>query len=480
MTDDGFRSASATPPRGPGRAPGRRRRGAGAAAFLALALLLSVVPAGGSAGEPSCPTTDVFPSAARIETLPNGLKIVAVPLPSPNVIAYVTIVRAGSAREIEPASTGLAGLVARMMSSGTATTPRPAYHDALARIGAATRSRVDDDSAIFSVVFAGRENLEAVVRTEADRFINPAFAEGAFRTEAAVVEAEAAAADADPGQRLMLALRGAAFDRHGYKRLPLVSPREIAGLAGRYQEGLLFEKRAYAPDNAILLVAGDFDPAPLAGFVRRYYGAWQMSGYDLRTPAEPPQEQARRVHVEGPADAPARIAIGWHGPAFSDATPDKAALDLAAELLFAPGSPLFERLVVKERTCRALAALAPATRDPSLFVVSALTARAGDLPAVEAEILREIERAKADRPAAARLDEAKSRLRNGLARALESTDAAAALLAGYLSLTGDPGAPNKLVDLYDRITAKDVQDAVRKYLRASNSTTVTLGGGGTN
>jgi zinc protease len=475
MTDDGLRSASAVPRIGPGRIELRKRRAGGVslAKIISLALCL-----GWGLAAPAPRESGVFPYAPKVETLENGLRIVSVSLPHPNVIAYSTIVRSGSRNEIEPGKSGFARLFTRLMSEGTKQVPKAAYDEFLTRLGARTNATAADDFTCFDVVFAGRDNLEKVVRTEADRFINPAYTEDSLKTGAAVIEGEYNAGAADPQQRLIEALRDTAFDRHSYKHTVRGDLKDIRDLPNQYGYSLLYKKRFYAPDNTIILAAGDFDPAALAALVRKYYGAWEKSNFDLRTPVEPPQDKARRARVDWPAPALARIAVGYHGPAFSDTAADKAALDLLAELFFGPASPLYQKLVDRDRTCLSLAADFPDTRDPSLLVISAAVNSDPDLPAVEAEILKEIERAKAEPVPLPRLADVKSRRKYGLARALETTEGVAGTLAFYLNLTGDPGTVKRLFDICDKITARDIQDAARKYFKPSNSTTVTLSGGG--
>ena len=442
---------------------------------IVLGLLLGVAitarpqPAGG-------PATAVFPYVVRIETLENGLKIVSVPLDNPNIVAYYSIVRSGSRNEVEPGKSGFAHFFEHMMFKGTKQVPKAAYDEFLSRLGAGTNGYTTDDFTCYFVVFAGRENLEKVVRTEADRFINLAYTEDMLRTEASVIEGEYYASASDPGRHLFETLRDAAYEKHSYKHATLGFLKDIQDMPNQYEYSLLYKKRFYAPDNTILLVAGDYDPGQLTAFVKKYYGGWQKSNYDLVTPVEPPQAQARRASVAWPSRTLARLALGYHGPAFSDTALDKAALDLLAEVSFAPASPLTQKLVNVEQKCQSLSADFADARDPSLLVISAVVKNDADLPGVEAEILKELERAKVEPAPNAKLADIKSRLRYAMARSLETTDGVAGALAFYLNLTGDPGTLNRLFDLYEKVAPRDIQDAARKYFKPSNRTAVTLTG----
>jgi zinc protease len=426
---------------------------------------------------PVAPAAAVFPYNARIETLENGLKIVSVPLDNPNIISYYTIVRSGSRNEVEPGKSGFAHFFEHMMFKGTKQVPKAAYDEFLSRLGAGTNGYTTDDFTCYYVVFAGRENLEKVVRTEADRFINLTYTEDMIKTEAPVIEGEYYASASNPDRRLFETLRDTATEKHSYKHTTLGFLKDIQDMPNQYEYSLLYKKRFYAPDNTILLVAGDYDHAQLAAFVKKYYAGWQKSNYDLVTPVEPPQTQAKRGAVVWPSRTLARLALGYHGPAFSDTAIDKAALDLLAEVSFGPASPLYQKLVNVDQTCQSLSASFADTRDPSLLVVSAVVKNDADLPGVEAEILKELERAKTEPPPNGRLADIKSHLKYALARSLETTDGIAGTLAFILNLTGDPGTLNRLFDLYAKVTPRDIQDAARKYFKPSNGTVVTLTGG---
>ena len=435
-----------------------------------LAFLALVIPARAS-------SANVFPFPAKIDQLDNGLKIVSVPLGNPDIIAFYTIVRSGSRNEIEPGKSGFAHFFEHMMFKGTRQVPKAAYDELLTRLGAGTNGFTTDDYTCYYLVFAGRENLEKVVKTEADRFINLYYTEDMIRTEASVIEGEYNTSAANPGRRLIELLRDTAFTAHPYKHTTLGFLKDIQDMPNQFEYSQLYKKRFYAPDNTILLVAGDFNPARLKALVQKYYGGWEKSNYTLATPVEPPQAEARRAHYSWPSRTLPRLAIGFHGPAYSDEAVDKAALNLLAEIAFSPFSPLYQRLVNKEQKCLSLGASFADTRDPSLLIFNAVVKSAADLPYVEKEILKELERLKAELISPDILADVKSSLRYSMAAAMGTTDGVAGALAFYINLAGDPGTLNKLFDLYDRVSPQSVQNAARKFFRTANSTTVTLAPG---
>ncbi len=438
-------------------------------AFLALLLFLSL---------PSLLLgSKVFPYDYKVEVLENGLKVVSIPLDNPHIISHYVIVRSGSRNEVEPGKSGFAHFFEHMMFKGTQTMPQEAYDDFLTRLGAGTNGYTTDDYTCYFVVFAGRENLEEVVRTEADRFINLYYDEEMLKTEAPVIEGEYYASVSNPSRRLFETLRDTAFEKHSYKHTTLGYLRDILDMPNQFEYSQLFKKRFYAPDNTVVLVAGDFDHDHLMEYVRKSYSGWEPSRYMLVTPEEPPQTGQKRGHYEWPSRTLARLAIGFHGPAYSEEKIDKAALDLLAEAGFSSSSPLYQRLVIEEQKCVTLNASFADRRDPYLLVFNAIVRSDEDLGYVEKEIFNELERLKKELLPEELLQDIKSNMKYSFAHALGTTDGIAGILAHYINLTTDPGTVNKLFGLYEKVTPKDIQDMCQKYFVKATSTVVTLSGG---
>ncbi len=422
-------------------------------------------------------SSDIFPYSYKIEELGNGLKVVSLPLPNPNIISYYTIVRSGSRNEVEPGRSGFAHFFEHMMFKGTKKVPRAAYDDFLTKLGAGTNGYTTNDYTCYFVVFAGRENLEKVVETEADRFINLYYDEEILKTEAPVIEGEYYASVSNPDRRLAEILRDTAFEKHSYKHTTLGYLKDILDMPNQFEYSQLYKKRFYAPDNSILLVAGDYDHNQLMEYVRKYYSSWERSNYTLVTPEEPPQAEAKRVHYEWPAQTLPRLAIAFHGPAYSDEKIDKPALDLLAEIAFSPSSPLYQKLVIEEQKCLTLNANFSDQRDPYLLTFTSIIKKDEDPPYVEEEIFKELERLKTEPVFPETLAEVKSNLRYSLADELGTTDGVAGTLAFYINLATEPGTLNKLFSLYEKVTPADIQAVAEKYFIKTNSTVATLSGG---
>jgi zinc protease len=431
-----------------------------------LTLLLSIPSALHSA--------EVFPYDYKIEELENGLKIISIPLDNPHIISYYTIVRSGSRNEIEPGKSGFAHFFEHIMFKGTKDVPREKYDDFLTRLGAGTNGYTSDDYTYYFVVFAGQENLENVVKTEADRFINIYYDEEMIKSEAPVIEGEYYASVSNPSRRLYETLRDTAFDLHSYKHTTLGYLEDILDMPNQFEYSQLYQKRFYAPDNSILLVVGDFDQNKLMEYVRKYYGPWEKSNYTLVPPEEKAQTKQRRARYDWPSPTLPRLSIGFHGPAFSDEVIDMAAMDLLAAVAFSSSSAFYQKLVIEEQKCESFSTSFSDHRDPFLLIFNATVKQENDLPDIEQEIFKELDRLKNEPVDAETLAKVKSNLKYSFADSLGTTDGIAGSLVYYINLTGNPDTVNKVFDLYEKITPEDIQEKTRKYFQITNSTVVTL------
>jgi len=419
-------------------------------------------------------SSDIFPYDYQIEKLENGLILVSVPLENSNIISYCTLVRSGPRNETEPGKSGFAHLFEHMMFKGTKNISRKEYDDFLAEIGAETNAYTSDDYTCYLVLFADRENLEKVVKIEADRFINLYYSQEMLKTEAAVIERKYDSSISNPKRCLVQTLRNTAFEKHPYKHTPLGYLQDIQSMPNQFEYSQIYKKRFYAPDNTILLVVGDYNHLVLSEFIKKYYCDWEPSNYKFKIPEEPLQKKEKFIHYKWPGPTIPRIAIAFHGPAFSDEEIDKAALDLLAEIGFSKSSPLYQRLVIEEQKCFSINTDFPDRRDPYLLIFNALVQKEEDIPYVKDEIFKELEYYKNELVPEDKLLDVKSNLKYSMARQLGSIDSAAGLLAFYLNLTADPNSINKLFDLYQKITPQDIQKMAQKYFIRTQCTEVTL------
>src|SRR5262249_30769839 len=152
---------------------------------------------------------------------------------------------------------------------------------------------------------------------------------------------------------------------------------------------------------------------------------WKHGNHVPAIPSEPPQDGPRAAMVEWSSPTLPWIAIAFRGPAYSDETKGKAALDLLSPIAFGPNSDLYERLVLKEQKVDSLSADFGNHPDPELFTVYARIKDPKDVDYVRDQILSAFKRFTEEPVDQAKLDSTRSRLRYNFALRLNSSAAIA-------------------------------------------------------
>lgn len=411
----------------------------------------------------------IIPYPTHATTLANGLRLVVVPMPSNGLVSYWSIVRTGSRDEYEPGRSGFAHFFEHMMFRGTERYAADVYQRILTRIGADANAFTTDDLTAYHVSMTAAD-LAQVVELEADRFMNLAYAEDAFRTEAGAVYGEYRKGRTDPLFMLYEALVESAFVEHTYGHTTMGYEADIRAMPDMYDYSRTFFDRYYRPENTIVLVAGDVDPDAVAALVERHYADWQPGYVAPDVPAEPPQIEPRRVDVEYDGRTLPIVWAAYKIDAFDPEDTTRVAADLLAELAFGETSPAYRQLVIEEQAVEFLDAATNMNRDPSLLDVYARIKDAGDVERVLGVIDSAVAAFRETPPAEARLDDLKSRLRYDFLMGLDTPDAVAGTLARPLAISGGLDDLEALYRAYAGITPADVRRAAQRYLDPARRT----------
>ncbi len=417
----------------------------------------------------------VFPYPCQKETLPNGLTVLMVRVPSPGLIAYYTIVRTGSRDEVEHGKSGFAHFFEHMMFRGTKRHPGPVYDRIVTGMGADANAFTTDDFTAYHLQFA-KEDLEKVIDIESDRFQNLDYGEAAFQTEAGAVYGEYRKGVTDPFFLLEERLRGLAYDAHTYKHTTMGFEADIKAMPHAYEYSRAFFHRFYRPENVVLLIVGDVDPKATMDLVTKYYGPWKPGYQAPAIPREPEQTKERSGQVKYPGQTLPVLTIAYKGEAFDPSNRDYVAALLLGDLAFGRNSDIYKKLVVQEQKVEFIAADIPLNRDLPLFQIVAMVKKAGDLDSVRDEVYRTLEEFKAKPVAAERLKQVKQRNKYAFLMELDSAGGVAAALARLVAITGGIEAVDELYAAFDRLTPSDVQEATKKYFDARRRTVMVLRG----
>ena len=419
----------------------------------------------------------IFPYDSRVEVLSNGLTIIMIPMESPGLVAYYSIVRTGSRDEVEPGKSGFAHFFEHMMFRGTKTYPGPVYDSLITSIGASTNAYTTDDYTAYHLNFA-REDLEMVVRLESDRFQNLSYERSAFQTEAGAVYGEYRKNITNPGMLLYETMQNLAYDVHTYKHTVIGFEKDVKAMPEAYDYSLSFFRRFYRPDNVVLMVVGDIDTEATLALLQKYYGSWEP-GYEAPlVTQEPPQKGERTGAVSYPGKTLPILNLGYKGAAFDPGDRPYVAALLLSDLAFGETSEIYRKLYIKEQAVEDLSSYVPMNRDRPLFEISATVKREQDIPMVQEAIEQTLQRFQEDPVDAATLDNVKRRNKYAFLMNLDTPNKVAGGLARLVAVAGNIEVVDRLYAAMDDVTPEDILASARAFYTPERRTVVVLKGAG--
>jgi zinc protease len=435
-------------------------------ALLSLFCLTAAVPA-------QQKETKLFPYNYTIDDLENGLRLVTVPTDFPNMVALYIVVQTGSRNEVEPGKSGYAHLFEHIMFRGSETYTPEQRDLILKRAGAESNATTNSDRTTYYETFS-KEDLDPVMKLEADRFQRLKYPEPAYKTESLAVLGEYNKNSADPTEKVDEVLHETAFTKHTYIHTTMGFLKDIQDMPNQYNYSLQFYNRFYRPEYTTIILVGDVAREQTLALTKKYFGEWKHGSYVPDIPAEPPQTAPRTATVDWNSPTLPWIAIAFRAPAYSDEKKDKAALDLLLPIAFGSNSDLYQRLVLKEQKVDELDAGFGNHPDPELFTVYTRVKDPKDIDYVRDQILAAFKRYTDEAVDQAKLDATRSRIRYSFALRMNSSPAIANALAQYIGLRRTPETVNKLFALYQQITPQDIRTIARQYFTDNNRTIVTL------
>jgi predicted Zn-dependent peptidase len=403
-----------------------------------------------------------FAVTIQRRTLANGLRIVLVPEASSPTVAVAVTYGVGS--RYEPAGkSGFAHLFEHMMFQGSEHVKKNQHFQLITERGGSLNGTTNADRTnYFEVLPAGE--LELALWLEADRMRALNVSAENFENQRAVVKEEYRRSYQNVPYMLgTIRLGELVFANYPPYANPTIGSMkdldraEVAWARDFYQHH-------YAPNDAVLTIAGNFDADQALDAVERYFGSIPARSVETQAlPAGLPEAKAAHETVTDANAKTPGVFYSWLIP--PNHTPEHYALELVAMLLDDGDSGRLYQELVRNR---AIALEAHAfTRDfagPDAFTVQAVLAERADVPTVERALDAELERVQKKPPSEAEVARLKQRLRSGFVFGLESSISRAMLLGEYELLWGDARGIARELSHYDAVTAKDMQAAAARYL----------------
>jgi len=435
--------------------------------FIALAACAAVLiaPAAVRAADAASPkpAASAPPIAFSQRVLGNGLKVYsAVDRSSPNVSIQVWY---GVGSKDDPQGrSGFAHLFEHMMFKATRDMPAEFMDRLTEDVGGENNASTWDDFTEYHETVPAN-HLRRLLWAEAERMSALVVDAANFASERDVVKEELRQRVlADPYGRLFnLAIPKASFAVHPYRRPGIGSIEELD--AASLADVRAFHAAYYRPDDAALIVVGDFDQKELDGWVDAYFGPLKRPDQPIRrvTAQEPPRTGPGTYDAYGPNVPLPAAVLTWLAP--DKGAPDAPALKVA-ETILATGdsSRLYRDLVHDQQIASQVFAEADLRQQLGLFVVGAVMAAGKTADQGETALKAEVARLRDQPVTQAELDRAKNQLVAQALRERETAEGKAYALGMALMLEGDAGRANDDIARLEAVTAEDVQRAARQRL----------------
>ena len=358
-------------------------------ALAALLLICGAVASGGPAAAQEPQRQGLFD--AETFTLKNGLRGVVIVNRRAPVALHMLWYRAGAMDE--PAGkSGIAHFLEHLLFKGTKTLKSGDFSKIVAANGGRENAFTSWDYTGY-YQFVAKDRLARMMEIEADRMANLVLSEEDVRQERQVIlEERRSRIEGRPSSILWEQARRALYLNHGYGRPIIGWMHEMERLSR--QDALDFYKRYYGPGNAVLVVAGDVDPAEVRRLAGKYYGRVpRMEPPPRRKLAEPPQRAERRVIYRDPRVRRPSFSRMYYAPGYNSRDAEHAyALQVLARLLGSSSTSLLYRsLVVRQKLATTAGSDYSATRrGPSSFYLYALPKRGVSMDRLEKAVDAEL------------------------------------------------------------------------------------------
>jgi predicted Zn-dependent peptidase len=405
--------------------------------------------------------------------LSNGLTVITHTDKTSPMVAMNLLYNVG-ARDEDPNLTGFAHLFEHLMFGGSANIPD--YDTPLQNAGGENNAFTNNDYTNYYLTLP-YQNLETAFWLESDRMLELDFSEESLAVQKKVVSEEYRQRYLNqPYGDAWLLLRDLAYTTHPY-RWPTIG-KEIRHIEdARLSDVKSFFFSHYAPNNAILTLAGHITPEESLNMAEKWFGPIPARIVPPRNlPAEPPQTESRRMEKKGNVPGPA-IYMAFH---MGDRLSRNYYLnDLLSDILSSGMSArLFLNLVKDKKLFSDLDAYITGDRDPGLFIVSGRLSEGIEPDHAIGEVWKELLKL-AETPVLPReFDKVLNRMESNLLfHNMNILNKAMNL--GYYEWLGDPGMLDKELEIYRSVTAAELQNAAVEVFRQENcSTLVYLSNGG--
>ncbi|MEP6707482.1 MAG: insulinase family protein [Pyrinomonadaceae bacterium] len=397
--------------------------------------------------------------------LANGLRVVLSEDHAVPVVSVAVYYDVGSRNE-KPGRTGFAHLFEHMMFQGSENVPKAAHFQYISNAGGTMNGTTSSERTNYFETLPANQ-LPLALWLESDRMRSlKVTQENLDNQRQAVQEEKRLRYDNQPYVNGFLRLFEMSFKNPANAHSTIGSMEDLD--AATVEDVSEFFRIYYAPNNAVLTIAGDFDQDQTRALVEKYFATIPSQASPPPVDVSEPPEVAERQDVFHDKLAPVpAFALGWKIP--PRRTPEFYALMLASHLLFeGESSRLYQKLVKGEESVVQIQGGIDERRGPSGLFIVVIPKPGNELATIRETIMNELHRLATAGPGAEEMEKLHNNLLNDGVRNRQSSLFRAQQLAEFSIYDGQPELFNTELDNYLRVNATEIKEAVAKYLDTDN------------
>ena len=398
--------------------------------------------------------------------LANGLHVILYPDSTAPVVTVGMMYHVG-AKDEQPERTGVSHFFEHLLFEGTKNISRGKWFDIVSANGGHNNAFTTQDKTYFYEVFPAN-NLELALWMEAERLLHPIINEIGVSTQNSVVKEEKSQRiDNAPYGRIMYreAINHYLFGQHPYKGTVIGETAHLD--AATLDEFVLFKKRFYNPNNAVLVVAGDFQEATAKEWIAKYFANIPNTA-DKKKPIKveelPITQTIKATEYDNNIQIPLKL-YAYRTPAM--AHKDAYTLDLIAYLLTdGKSARLYKKMIDEEKTALQVLAFSDAQEDYGVYIMGALPMEGVSLAQLAEQMDEEIVKLQTELISEREYEKLQNQIEMQFVSGLTNMESIALALADSYLFYKDTHAINNTIAMYRSVTCEDIREAARQYLGA--------------
>ena len=396
--------------------------------------------------------------------LDNGLHVILHQDQSTPIVSVSVMYHVGSKNE-QPNRTGFAHFFEHLMFEGTENIPRGEYAKFVEKSGGTLNANTTNDRTYFYEILPSNQ-LEMGLWLESERMLHAKVDSIGIQTQKKVViEEKKQRYDNTPYGTLQSEVMKRAFKKHPYRWTTIGDPDDIR--AAKDEEFQHFYKEFYVPNNAVLVIAGDIDPAQTKTLVKKYFGDIPAGKEKIYRPnvVEPPLNGEVRDTIYDNIQVPL-VVQAYRSPAMG--TDDYYALDMLNKLLADGQSSRLQKSLVDKQLAMQTGSFPLPFRDPGVNFVYALPNMGVDLKELENGIDTEIRKVKENLIDEHEFQKIQNQVESDIVNGNARIASRAQNLARDYTFFSDASLINSELDKYMSVTREDIKRVANKYFNADN------------